>query len=71
MQTIGHFIVERFGEKILVLTRIGKRIDKFCHVVNLKLRKSGKDGNEIAESDYLNENPELIDRLKNGENIYC
>ena len=71
MQTIGHFIDKRTGEKILVLTRIGKRIDKFCHVVNLKLRKSGKDGIEIAESDYLNENPEVIDRLKNGENIYC
>lgn len=36
MQTIGHIIDNRTGEKILVLVRIGKRIDKFCHVVNIK-----------------------------------
>jgi len=71
MQTIGHFIDKRTGEKILVLVRIGKRIDKFCNVVNLKLRKSGKNGNEISESNYLNNNPDLIDALKEGKNIYC
>ena len=71
MQTHGYFIDKRTGEKILVLVRLGRRIAKFNHVVNLKLRKSGKEGYEITESDYLNNNPSEIDRLKKGINIYC
>ena len=71
MQTIGHIIDNRTGEKILVLVRIGKRIDKFCHVINIKKRNGGTDGNLIAENDYLNNDTSLIDKLKNNEVVYC
>ena len=71
MQTHGYFTDKRTNEKILVLIRIGKKIDKFNYVVNLKKRDSGKHGIKISESDYLNDNPELIDKLKAGEVIYC
>lgn len=71
MQTIGHIIDNRTGEKILVLVRIGKRIDKFCHVVNIKKRNSGSDGILIAENDYFNNDTSLIDKLKNNEVVYC
>jgi len=71
MQTYGFFIDKRTGKKILVLKRLGKRIDKFNHIIDLKIRKSGSDGINIFEADYLNQNPELIDKLKNGEVVYC
>jgi hypothetical protein len=71
MQTIGHIIDERTNEKILVLVRIGKKIDKFCFVVDIKIRNLGKEGQIISENDYFNANPELIDALKAGKVIYC
>lgn len=71
MQTIGYFTDKRNGEIILVLIRIGKRIDDCCNIIDVRKRKGGRMGYEISESDYLNQNPELIDKLKNGEVIYC
>ena len=71
MQTVGHIVDNRTGEKILVLVRMGKKIDKFCNVINVKKRIGGTDGPLIAENDYLNHNVELIDKLKNNEVVYC
>ena len=72
MQTIGYIIDKRTDEKIKLLIRIRKRIDKYCHVVKLKMRKSGSDGSHfIAEEIYLNDNYELMNKLKSGEsNVY-
>lgn len=72
MQSHGFIIDERTGEQIRILIRIGKRIDKFSHVIDLKIRKAQNRGQYFKdESDYLNQNPELIDKLKKGEVIYC
>lgn len=71
MQTIGHIIDHRTGEKILVLVRVGRRMDKHCHVINIKKRNGGSDGRLIAENDYLNSDISLIDKLKNNEVVYC
>ncbi len=72
MQSHGFIIDKRTEEQILVLMRIGKRIDKFNHVIDLKIRKGQNRGQYFSdESDYLNQNPEMIDRLKSGEVIYC
>jgi len=72
MQTHGFIIDKRTEEELLVLIRIGKRIDKFNHVIDLKIRKGQNRGQYFSdESDYLNQNPELIDKLKRGEVIYC
>jgi len=71
MQTVGHVIDKRTNEKILVLVRQGKRIDKFCFVTDIRIRKSGKDGMLISENDYLNDDYDRIERLKKGEVVYC
>ena len=71
MQSHGFIRDNRTGEDIRVLVRIGKRIDKFNHVIDLKIRKSQNRGQFfVDESEHLNQNPELIDKLKNGEVIY-
>ncbi len=71
MQTIGYVIDNRTGEKIPVLVRIGKRLDKFCHIISIKKRNGGADGKLIAENDYLNSDIDLINKLKNDEVVYC
>ena len=72
MQSHGFIRDNRTGEDIRVLMRIGKRIDKFNHVIDLKIRKGQNRGQFFEdESNHLNQNPELIDRLKKGEVIYC
>ena len=72
MQTIGYIINKKTNEKIKLLVRTGKRIDKHCFVVNIKMRTSGSDGNHLEDEEhYLNENYNLIEKLKNGEIINC
>ena len=67
MQTIGFVKIDQ--EKILVLIRDGKSYNLSRH---LKLRKTGKDGVfMVDESNYLNDNPEIVKRLKAGEVIEC
>jgi len=68
MQTHGHVKVD--GQKILVLVRKGRKIDKFCYAVRLKRRTSGKDGAILTgESEYLNDNPDSLEALKNNETV--
>lgn len=71
MQTTGYLLIN--GEKFKVLMRTKKVLgDKFCHYSLFKLRTSGKDGNFFTdESIHLADNPELVERLKNGEVITC
>lgn len=70
MQTTGYIIID--NKKILVLIRDGKKLDKFCRIKLIKLRKSGEDGYFMTdESDFLNESPDLIKRLKGGDVIEC
>ena len=71
MQTTGYLLVD--GEKIKVLMRT-KKIpgEKFCYYVSFKLRKTGKDGFFFSgESDYLANEPDMVNMLKNGETITC
>jgi len=70
MQTTGYIIDKRNNEKILVLAREGKKLDKYCHKINLKLRLSGKNGTHfIEEENYLNENRLLLNDLLLGKTI--
>jgi len=72
MQTIGYIIDKRTDEKIKLLIRIGKKIDKYCNVIKLKMRKTGSDGSHFtAEENYLNDDYKLMDKLKSGENVDC
>ena len=67
MQTTGYIKINQ--EKILVLIRAGKSYNLSRY---LKLRKTGKDGVfMVDESNYLNDNPEIVKRLKAGEIIEC
>ena len=70
MQTTG-FIIDSTGEKILLLMRRGRKIDKWCFETHFKLRKSGKDGIHFTdEEDYLNHyNQEAFNNLIKGETI--
>lgn len=62
MQTIGY--LEIYEEKILVLVRQKK------YTRQLKIRKSGQDGVFFEdESLYLQNNPEMLLRLKLGQVI--
>lgn len=68
MQSFGHVIVG--NEKILVLIRKGKKIDKFCYAVRLKRRISGSDGTFLSdESEYLSDNPDSLDALRNDKTV--
>jgi len=68
MQDASHLLIN--GQKILVLRRLVQRRE--FHGVALKLRKSGKDGNECTdESLYLAEDPDLLQKLLNDEVVYC
>lgn len=68
MQTTGHVIVA--GEKVKVLLRHGRKIDKYCLEVLLKKRNSGKDGVLLEdESAYLSEHIDLFNVLKAGCSI--
>jgi len=72
METCGYIVDKRTNEIIKILVRQGKKIDKFCYVINLKLRKTGISGLHLTdEEEYLNNNIELLNDLKNGENVYC
>lgn len=72
MQTIGYINDRRTGEKIKLLVRKGKMIDKYCYIIKLKMRESGGYASHfIDEENYLNDNYELIEKLKNGENVNC
>ena len=72
MQTIGYIIDKRTDEKIKLLIRKGKRIDRTCYKIKLKMRKSGSDGSHFTdEENYLNNDYELMDKLKSGESVDC
>jgi hypothetical protein len=60
MQKLSHIIVN--GEKIKVLVR-----QKNYYSINMKIRNSGSDGDFLkAESEFLQENPNLLNDLKKG-----
>lgn len=64
MQSIGYINTGNHGE-IKVLFRDNTKHRRF-----LKLRTSGKQGtNLIDEGYFLEEHPELVDKLLNGEVI--
>ena len=64
MQTIGFLLVD--GVKYLVLVREHKTYRSF------KIRITGKNGNFFSdESIYLQNNPQIVDKLINGEVISC
>jgi len=66
IQNIGYFLVH--GVKILCLFRTKPRGD-FPHIV-FKLRKSGNDGNFFSmESAVLEQNPDILEKFINGEQI--
>lgn len=72
MQTIGFIIDRRTDEKIKLLIRKGKMIDATCYVIKIKMRKTGSDGSHfIDEENYLNNDYELMDKLKSGESVDC
>ena len=65
MQVHG-YILDENKEKVKILVRSGK-YGKY-----LKLRKTGKDGSHfIDEEFYLNEFTDTLQKLKNGEVVYC
>jgi hypothetical protein len=64
MQTTGHIIINR--EKIKVLVRLCSKREALL----LKIRETGKDGTFFQdESDFLSDNPAVLDELKNGRTI--
>jgi len=64
MQQTGYVMVN--DEKILVLIRVSRLYNY------LKLRESGKDGVFMEdESNWLNERPDLVESLKDGNVIRC
>ncbi len=68
MQLTGHINID--GNIMLVLLRVGRPHDKYCHTVFIKLRKSGQPGHYFCdESDYLNNMPDLVRELKAGNVI--
>ena len=72
MQTTGYIIDRRTGAKVKLLIRQGKKLDKFCYVIKMKMRKSGSDCRHFTtEEDSLNSNYDIMDRLIKGENIDC
>ena len=67
MQTTGYIIDRRTGEKIKVLVRQGRKLDKWCYEIHLKLRNSGQDGSHLTgEEEHLNDDYEIFDNLKSG-----
>ena len=72
MQNIGYIIDRRTNEKVKVLWRKGRKLDKYCHQLHFKLRTSGKEGTHFTdEEDFLNlkENHSKLDDLKAGKVI--
>lgn len=62
MQDLAHLIIN--SKKVLVL----RRLNSFGHYVSLKKRASGKDGTYLPdESYYLEDNPNLLNKLLSGE----
>ena len=52
------------------IIKLMKRQSKYR--TTIKARKTGKDSDHLlAEEQYLNERPELLDALKSGEVVYC
>lgn len=66
IQSHAHLIVR--GEKILVLQRTVW--GKYNRYRDLKLRKSGTDGDELTDESYfLEERPDILEKLRAGEVI--
>ncbi|MFH1641735.1 MAG: hypothetical protein ABIC04_02435 [Nanoarchaeota archaeon] len=62
-QGLGH--IKLSDQKILVLVRQGKTTWSY------KLRKSGKEGFEVMDSDYLasDEGKEYLNKIMNGQSV--
>ena len=72
MQTIGFIIDRRTNEKIKLLVRKGRMLDTTYHIIKLKMRKSGRDGSHFTdEENHLNDDYELMDKLKIRESVDC
>ena len=66
MQGLGFLNDKDTGEKILCLVRQG------TYGRYLKRRKSGKDGFHLTDEEiFLNEEKEIMKRLKNFERVFC
>lgn len=68
MQCLAYLYDKTTGEKLLCLVRQGS------YGRYLKLRKSGKDGIHLTDEEiFINQEDELdrLQRLKNGERVFC
>lgn len=64
VQTIGHIIVKDKMIKVLI------RPNLHGNYISMKLRTSGKDGVWLeGESEYLEKNPEALEKLMEGSVI--